>query len=325
MNHNRNMKRFGKTWHGWLGLAVLAGATAASLAGTQWVRTWFYQFAWWGYILMADAFIQARAGNSLIVNRRSTFWIMCYASAAFWFAWELINLRLMNWHYLGVPREVWLRWPGAVIAYATVLPGVLSTYELLGVLGLSWGREVRPFPAGDKWKPWFYATGAILFILPLLFPKLFFPFVWVSLIFLLEPINHSLGAASLIRRWQRGDISSLIRLLLAGLICGFLWESWNFLADARWVYTLSYLSRPRLFAMPLAGYAGFAPFAVECYVFFASVSLLRGGKGWEAHDYLRASRPPLAPWLAWSLILAVGLFDLLMLWLIDLYLVKGWV
>ena len=116
----------------------------------------------------------------------------------------------------------------------------------------------------------------------------------------------------------------MLRLLAAGLICGVFWESWNWLAEARWVYNIPYLNRPRLFAMPLAGYLGFPPFAVECYVFYATLSLLWGGRGWEADDYARAVRPPAPVWLRWLLGLGAVAFSLWMCRMIDLHIVKGW-
>jgi hypothetical protein len=76
--------------------------------------------------------------------------------------------------------------------------------------------------------------------------------------------------------------------------------------------------------MPLAGYGGFPPFAVECYVFFASVSLLRGGRGWEAEDHARAPLPRPPAWAVWALIALAVAFDLWMLAMIDRHLVTGW-
>ncbi|MBU4604353.1 MAG: hypothetical protein KKH66_05590 [Proteobacteria bacterium] len=110
-----------KTWHFWLGVGFFALAVGGSLAGVGWIRVWFYQFAWWGYICMADACIQAVQGNSLLMDRRRVFWTMCLVSAAFWFGWEMVNLRLQNWFYLGVPLQLWQRWLGSFIAFATVL------------------------------------------------------------------------------------------------------------------------------------------------------------------------------------------------------------
>lgn len=315
----------GRTWHGWLGLAVLVAAAVASLAGVAWVRTWFYQFAWWSYILMVDALVQKRAGNSLIVDRPRAFLFMAFASATYWFAWEMVNLRVANWHYAGVPREIWLRWPGAFIAYATVLPGVLSTYELLTVLDIRPWSRVRPIPATIAWYPWFIAAGVLMFALPLIWPDLFFPLIWGALVFLLEPFNHRLGLPSLMRDWQKGDLSAFARLLLAGLITGAAWESWNFLSEARWVYTIPYLDEPKIFAMPLAGYGGFPPFAVECYVFMSTLAVLRGGRGWQAGDYGQTTRKPLPALTLWLIALAALAFDVLALLLIDEHLVKGWI
>ncbi len=300
-------------------------AVWGSLAGVAWVRVWFYQLAWWSYILVVDAAVQKRAGNSLLVDRPRTLLVMVFASATFWFGWELVNLRVANWHYLGIPRDAWQRWPGAVIAYATVLPGVLSTYELLTVLGLDWGSRVKPLPPGTRWYGWFLAAGVAMLGLPLIWPRIFFPLIWLALIFLLEPLNHRWGLPSLMRSWQDGDLSPLVRLLLAGLVCGAAWESWNFLAGARWVYTIPYLNQPKLFAMPIAGYGGFAPFAVECFVFMSSLGLLRGGRGWQAADHDQPTMPTPPAWMRWAVIAAAIAFDAFMLTMIDRYLVRGWI
>ena len=313
-----------KTWHGWLGLLLLAGAISGSAAGVGWVRTWFYQLAWWSYILALDGAIKWRTGNSLLRDRQGTFWLMAFVSAFFWFGWEMVNLRLSNWLYVGVAPQILPRWLGAMAAFATVLPGVLLTYEFLGVLGLKIGAQVRPLRKNAAWQPWFIAVGVIMFLLPLIWPRIFFPLVWGGLVFLLEPLCYRRGAKSLMRFWQQGDLSPFVRLLAAGLICGFIWESFNFLAGARWQYTIPYLSEPKIFAMPLAGFLGFPPFAVECYVFFAAVSLLRGGRGWEADDHDRVTSRPLPPALAWGLLIFCLAFDFWMLIMIDQYSVKGW-
>lgn len=319
------MARFShKARHFWLGAGLFALAVSGSLAGIAWIRISFYQLAWWGYVCMVDAGIQRIQGNSLLVNRRRVFWSMCLVSATFWFGWELVNLRLENWFYLGVPPQIWHRWPGTFVAFATVLPGIFVTYELLGLWGLHWGRGVRPIPPTRAWYPWFWGVGAIMLILPMAWPKVFFPLVWGALVFLLEPINHRLGVKSLMRSWERGDLSPFVRLLAAGLVCGVCWESWNWLAGARWTYNIPLFSQFKIFAMPLAGYLGFPPFAVECYVFYATVSLLWGGRGWELDDYQSALRPPAPAWLRWLLGLGAVAFGLWMCSMIDLYLVKGW-
>jgi hypothetical protein len=57
-------------------------------------------------------------------------------------------------------------------------------------------------------------------------------------------------------------------LFAAGLLCGFLWESWNWLAVARWRYHVPYLGDVKIFEMPVLGYLGFMPFAVESFALY---------------------------------------------------------
>ncbi|KPK87066.1 hypothetical protein AMJ80_12745 [bacterium SM23_31] len=66
----------------------------------------------------------------------------------------------------------------------------------------------------------------------------------------------------------------MYRLLLTGLICGLLWEFWNYWAAVKWIYTVPYFPEYKFFEMPVAGYLGFPPFAVECYVIYQLFKVL---------------------------------------------------
>jgi hypothetical protein len=288
---------------GLVGAGIWLLALIGSLAGMEWVQAWFYQLAWWGYIILIDALVARRTGSSLLRDRPRDFVLLAWVSVSFWLAWEIVNLRLHNWHYVGVARETLPRWAGAFIAYATVLPGVHLTQEFLRALGLKLGSRVRPIPSTRAWYPWFLTVGVIFIFLPLLWPWLFFPLVWGALVFLLEPLNHYHGAPSFMASWERGDISPFLRWLAAGLLCGIFWESWNWLAGARWAYTIPWLAEPKLFAMPLAGYLGFPPFGLECAVFMNALTLVRLPKR-----------------LGWSLAAALLPFDLWALHLMDTHL-----
>jgi hypothetical protein len=52
--------------------------------------------------------------------------------------------------------------------------------------------------------------------------------------------------------------------MLGALICGFFWEMWNIGSLAQWKYSIPYVHRFEIFAMPLLGYAGYLPFGLEC-------------------------------------------------------------
>ena len=50
-------------------------------------------------------------------------------------------------------------------------------------------------------------------------------------------------------------------IALGGLICGFLWEFWNFWAYPKWEYEIPLLGFGKVFEMPILGYGGYVPFA----------------------------------------------------------------
>jgi hypothetical protein len=94
-------------------------------------------------------------------------------------------------------------------------------------------------------------------------------------------LNYLFGGRSLLRDLEKGKPGKIYLLLMAGLICGFLWELWNFWALAKWVYTVPFFERMKGFEMPFLGFLGFPPFAIESYVMYNFVSLFRFQRGWE--------------------------------------------
>jgi hypothetical protein len=127
--------------------------------------------------------------------------------------------------------------------------------------------------------------GTLSLILSIVIPKYFFPLVWVGFIFLLEPIIYPFEGISLLRDLEKGKPQKIYLLLIAGLICGLLWEFWNFWAYSKWVYTVPFFDEMKGFEMPVLGFLGFPPFAVQAYVMYNFISLFRFGRGWEESDY----------------------------------------
>ena len=260
-------------------------------------HTLFYIFAWWAYIFLADAVNYRMNGDSLIVSRTHEFWHLCAWSVFIWFLFELANLRLQNWHYIYLPSGRSLRWTGYFLAYATVLPGLFETTELLSAAGVFKNARIRPLPVTPALLNALSFAGAAALILPLLLPRYFFALIWVTFTLLLEPVNYRLGLRSLLRDLAEGRPGKLYRLLAGGVVCGGLWEFWNFKAGAKWIYTVPLVGDLKIFEMPAAGYIGFPVFAVECYVMYNLISYLRRGRTWEegAQDPLPGLHP--APWL----------------------------
>ena len=72
---------------------------------------------------------------------------------------------------------------------------------------------------------------------------------------------------------------------MSGLICGYFWEMWNWKILAHWQYSIPYVSRYYIFAMPILGYLGYLPFGLECLVIaFSVVGLLPGEIGRETRS-----------------------------------------
>ncbi|MBW2645561.1 MAG: hypothetical protein JRE23_05190 [Deltaproteobacteria bacterium] len=313
-----------KNIHGIIGVVILISAEVLMLKKIEPFATWFYSLAWWSYILIVDSIIYKKKGNSLILSRTGSFLVMILWSVFIWLIFEWFNLTLSNWHYIDIPDTLWIRWFGYALAYSTVLPGLFETEELLDTLGLFKKRTFFAIPETTRWYLPFLIIGAVFFITPLLWPRYCFPLVWGAFIFLLEPANHRFGGPSLMREWERGNLRKFFLLLTAGLVCGLLWEFWNFWAGAKWVYTIPYFNKPKLFEMPLAGFLGFPPFAVECYVMFSFISLFRNKRGWEENDHnLFPDRKTLL-WVKVFAVLLIAAFYWYMFWAIDEYTIVSW-
>lgn len=267
--------------HGVVGLLLLILSEVLHLKKIEPFYSWFYCFAWWSYILTIDAVIYRLKGNSLILNRTKEFFLMIPWSVFLWLIFEAANLSLKNWYYINLPHSIVERWAGYIIAYGTVLPGIFETTELLETLGLFKNASTRKTVLAQESHHTLLALGTFCLISSVALPQYFFPLIWVGFIFILEPFVYRFGGKSLLREIEQGNPRKIYLLLTAGLICGFLWEFWNFWAHSKWVYTVPFFEGAKGFEMPLPGFLGFPPFAVQVYVMYHFISLFRFGRGWE--------------------------------------------
>jgi hypothetical protein len=107
-----------------------------------------------------------------------------------------------------------------------------------------------------------------MFIALMVAPRLFFPFTWLSLIFILAPLNAALGWRSLAEDTARGDWRPALALMVGTLATGFFWEFWNFYSFPKWVYHVAPYEFLYLFEMPLLGYGGYLPFGLELFALY---------------------------------------------------------
>jgi hypothetical protein len=262
-------------WYGWAGILLLLVAEFALSRKVEPFYSWFYCFAWWSYIVIADSVLARVAGRSLLTSRRRELPRMMALSVFVWLIFEAYNISIRNWAYTGVPALTSIRWAGYSVAFATVLPGIFITADLMQAI---WGRRAAPAPSESIPVPprrpasspsrVFLVIGIALTIGPVFWPRFFFPAVWIGPIFLLDPALERMGVESLSMAVASGNRSRHWSLLAGGFVCGGLWEFWNFWAASKWVYTVPYFGAWKIFEMPLLGFLGFPPFALECWILY---------------------------------------------------------
>ncbi len=263
-----------------LGLMTVVFAFWGTIRYTIPFNAQTYPLAWYGLIMFLDRHLWLRWNEGLILKRPREFAVLLFWSAIFWFFFELWNLRLQDWYFVGVPPDG--LWPHveAYLDFATVLPGMFLVYRLLCHLKIPSHVKTKFALKGWTHKA-SLVVGIVMLILPLVFPDYFFPLVWGAFAFLLEPLCAKFGARSLLMDGKKGEWTTFVRLLLAGIICGGYWELSNFWSLEKWIYTVPFFSEGKFFEMPYLGFIGFPPFCVQCFVMTNALYLLRGGLHWD--------------------------------------------
>jgi len=260
-------------WYGWCGLAALTAMELMLALRVPGATTFFTALAWTFYVAIADAAVYRMRGDSLL-RAPGKFLALAALSVPGWLTFEAYNFHLKNWVYVGVPAHFWTFAVGATWAFATIFPGIFETADLI-YTGWAEGLRWRPWrPAGWPWM----GLGAGLLIAPLVAPVAAAPYlfalVWAGFVFLLEPLHRAWGWPSLLGDFAEGRPGRFVALLLSGAACGFFWEFWNYWAAARWRYVFPILHRYRVFEMPLPGFLGFPPFALECFLVYTLLAQL---------------------------------------------------
>jgi hypothetical protein len=252
----------------WVGLLVVAIVWPLnwSLEGS---RTHLLFFPLWAaYALVVDGWCARRTGTSAFARSRKGFALQFLLSAAAWWLFELINLRLGNWEYVG--REEFSDLEYALLAsasFSTVLPAVLGTAELMLSLPFLQRTASGPQVSRSNSSLLTYALlGALMLCAMLWRPNWFYLFCWTSLVFLLEPLAQSLRRRGLLDDLARGDWRVWWALWLGGLCCGFFWELWNLHSEPKWIYHIPGVGFWKVFELPLLGYLGYFGFAMELYL-----------------------------------------------------------
>jgi len=267
---NTRLAKTGFPLYGWLGIF---------LAGPFWILNWslsglrthwgFFPL-WVGYCLTIDALVCRRTGTSLLTRSWRKYVGLFLVSAPVWWIFEALNLRTQNWMYLGAQGFSPLAYTfWTTLSFTTVIPAVFGTAELFASFDFVKRRRRGLMIGTDRFTTTaFFVTGWFMLALLLVWPSIFFLFNWLSVYFILEPLNIWLGNRSLADWTRKRDWRPMIALWCGVLVTGFFWEMWNYFSYPKWIYDVAWAARPKVFEMPLLGYGGYLPFALELYAIY---------------------------------------------------------
>lgn len=263
---------------GWLGLGVILGSEGLVTLYWNGLFPWdgpaifLTPIIWSGFLLLIDALVWTLDGVSLMSPFPRRFWLLAVWSIPLWLIFEVYNLRLENWAYVGLPANLWVSGLGYAWSFATIWPAIFETAAFVHSLGIFQCTRKSHFVLSPSSRLTLGLFGFLMVSLPVLLPseigRYLFGAVWVGFIFLLDPLVHYWKGQSFLGELEQGESSILRSFLVGGAVCGILWEFWNYWATAKWLYIFPIGQGSKVFEMPLLGYLGFPAFALECRVMY---------------------------------------------------------
>ncbi len=280
-------KRYLPIWF-YIGIIILLLVPVGIIFKIDVILTWLTPIFWTGYILLIDGIIFSFKGKSFLIFQG--IFIVIILSIVVWWFFEWTNIFLSNWHYVGLTENI-LRYIGYFWAFGTIIPCILLTYGLLLVIFKNVRIEFKGINVKNKYLTLMISVGILFLLLPIIPFSLKFVnrsadielFSWMMVLgdikiseymafavwtfgfLILDPINYLMQKPSIIGYIEKGNYKVISLLSLSGIICGILWESVNWFATTRWVYTVPILGNIKIFEMPILGYLGFITFAWEIY------------------------------------------------------------
>ncbi|CAN5472661.1 hypothetical protein BH23CHL2_BH23CHL2_04140 [soil metagenome] len=253
------------------------------LIASWWILAWgdfgaishYYFFPLWlGFILTVDGLVQNRTGTSPLNRLGWRYLFVFVVSAPFWWLFELLNHTLTNWSYL-TPWDYGFigRTIIGSFSFSIVIPAVLTTAELISsYLGNQRSTFRHSFSRTSVIA--IHVLGWVMLLAMLRWPEYLFAFCWLSVFFIVDPLARAAGATTVSTLVERGSLRPVYSLALAGLVCGWFWEMWNFLAMPKWVYSVPHVGFLKIWEMPVLGYGGYIPFSFEISAFYVLVAAL---------------------------------------------------
>ena len=274
-------------WWGWVGLVMFLGWLPIVWLRSGWAaKLQVHSFAimGFGHAFLMDALACRRGAESVFRTNWKGFLALLPTSAAFWWFFEFLNRFSRNWYFINMEDYTTFEYVFCFsLGCATILPSVLTTARWLGTFRLfddHASAGMCRVDVGSRPVRLFLAAVSLVGLVGVVFaPSVLYPFLWLSPICAFVLIDTFLGLPTGLEPLRDGNWSQVWRWAVAMLLCGFIWETWGFWIEVRWVYTVPYLHRFCYAEMPIIGFAGYLLFGIEAL-------LVCGWLGCDAADDL---------------------------------------
>ncbi len=239
---------------------------------------WGFFPLWLGFAITIDGLVFLRKGTSLFSRNKFAYIGLFLISVPVWWLFELFNQITENWQYVGRENfsdlEYFLL---ASLSFSTVIPSVFGSAELVSTYikdkNSGWVIEKT-----NKVGTIFISIGIVMLALLIIFPNIFYVFIWTTVFFLVEGMNIYFNNKSILTFISKGNWKPVFSLGIGCLICGFFWEMWNYYSYPKWIYDVPGVNFLHIFEMPLLGYLGYIPFSLELFSIYMLVVNLIGKK-----------------------------------------------
>ena len=270
----RGRRRYGYPLWGYFGAFIMA--VGWILAWNRFVfvapvQRYTYIPLWLGLIVAMNGLVYKRSGRSPLTHETGRYLALFPVSAAFWWFFEYLNRYVWNWFYVNVLDVSPLTYiVTATVSFSTVLPGIMVVAEWLGTFRFfsddafanMMRVNVRSWPVVVL-----LAVGSAIGLVGIVFvPEFTYPFLWISPFMVVTLLKLAFRSPCALDDVATGNWSRIVRFAVASLLCGLVWEMWNFNSFTKWIYAVPYVQRFHYFEMPLLGLFGYIPFGIECLV-----------------------------------------------------------
>ena len=259
---------------GWLACFVLIVVWILAWSRFSWfesVQAYTFTTLWVSFIIAVNALTYRNRGECLLTHQPRLLLFLFPVSSLFWWYFEYLNRFVQNWYYLGIESFS----PAAYVihasfAFSTVLPAVASVTESLASLKYFGNTSFKPTLRSSQSRGTatiILAAGSLALIVIPVWPEYLFALVWIIPLLLFVTLQIMSKEPDFFtgilveKNWRLLSLPAV-----AALLCGFLWELWNYYSYAKWQYSIPFVQIFKLFEMPILGYAGYPIFGLECVV-----------------------------------------------------------